>query len=42
MIQNFKHKGLKRLYEKGDLSLIDSVIRSTVEEIVRTETTDAH
>ncbi len=34
MIQSFKHKGLKRLYEKNDASLIGADIRKTVREIL--------
>ena len=34
MIKSFKHKGLKRLYQKGDPSLIGGNIRSVVEEIL--------
>ena len=34
MIQSFKHKGLKRLYEKGDVSLIRADLLKTVEEIL--------
>ena len=34
MIKNFKHKGLKRLYQKGDPSLIGANIRGVVEEIL--------
>ncbi len=33
MIKSFKHKGLKRLYQKGDPSLIGANIRTVVEEI---------
>jgi len=34
MIKSFKHKGLKRLYRKGDPSLIGANLRSVVEEIL--------
>jgi proteic killer suppression protein len=34
MIKSFKHKGLKRLYQKGDPSLIGANIRGTVEVIL--------
>lgn len=34
MIQTFKHKGLKRLYQNDDASLIGSSLRKTVEEIL--------
>jgi toxin HigB-1 len=34
MIQSFKHKGLKRLYEHGDASLIRPDLLKTVEEIL--------
>jgi len=34
MIKSFKHKGLKRLYQKGDPSLIGANIRGVVEEIL--------
>ena len=34
MIKSFKHEGLKRLYQKGDPSLIGANIRGVVEEIL--------
>jgi len=34
IIKSFRHKGLKRLYQKGDPSLIGGNIRSVVEEIL--------
>jgi proteic killer suppression protein len=34
MIRSFKHRGLKRLYEKGDRSGIGAEIVPTVEEIL--------
>jgi len=34
MIESFKHKGLKRFYQKGDSSLIGANIRGVVEEIL--------
>jgi len=34
MVKTFKHKGLKRLYEKDDASLIGASIRNTVAEIL--------
>ena len=34
MIKSFKHKGLKRLYQKGDPSLIGASIRTVVAEIL--------
>ena len=34
MILNFRHRGLKRLHQKGDRSLIDPQSAGTVEEIV--------
>ena len=34
MIKSFKTKGLKRLYQNGDPSLIGANIRSVVEEIL--------
>ena len=34
MIKSFKHKGLKRLYQKDDPSLIGANIRGVVEEIL--------
>jgi toxin HigB-1 len=34
MIRNFKHRGLKRLYERGDASGIRPDLRKTVEEIL--------
>lgn len=34
MIQSFRHKGLKRLYEKDDSSLIRPDILKTVREIL--------
>ena len=34
MIRTFKHRGLKRLYERGDRSLIRADLVGTVEEIL--------
>jgi proteic killer suppression protein len=34
MIKSFKHRGLKRLYERGDRSLIGADIVATVERIL--------
>ncbi len=34
MIRSIKHKGLKRLYEKDDLSGIDANMRRRVQEIL--------
>jgi proteic killer suppression protein len=34
MIRSFKHRGLKRLYERGDRSLIGADILATVERIL--------
>ena len=34
MIQSFKHKGLKRLHDKGDTSLIRTDLLETVREIL--------
>ena len=34
MIKSFKHRGLKRLYERGDASGIRPDLRKTVEEIL--------
>ena len=34
MIESFRHKGLKRLYEKGDHSGIGATMVSRVEEIL--------
>lgn len=34
MIQSFKHKGLKRLYEKGDVSLIRPDLVNVVSDIL--------
>ena len=34
MIQSFKHRGLKRLYERGDRSGVGSDLRDPVEDIL--------
>jgi proteic killer suppression protein len=34
MIASFKHRGLKRLYERGDASGIRADLRETVEEVL--------
>lgn len=34
MIRSFKHRGLKRLYERGDRSLIGADLLATVERIL--------
>jgi proteic killer suppression protein len=34
MLRSFKHKGLKRLYERGDRSLIRADLLDTVENIL--------
>ena len=34
MIRSFKHRGLKRLYERGDRSLIRPDLRDRVQEIL--------
>jgi len=42
MIRSFKHRGLKRLYERADRSGIRPDLRDTVEDILARSTKPRH
>jgi toxin HigB-1 len=42
MIENFRHRGLKRFYERGDKSPIRPDLLSRVDEMKRIEDVDLH